>query len=164
MITIELHRKSDHGGSNNDSFYRCHSCSNGDLMKGEYQAMINSVRECLPLVGRQIGRLGGSVIFQCDPIRLEHINGADQLKFLETCLKMSCGDFFQEERFFQMQSEIGTHGLQLDLVPPTFLKQEIVSSTSPPRRFRSVDNVLNGNPPSQWLSRVNMFTFTDMDP
>ena len=62
-------------------------------MKCEYQMIVDSVRECLPLTNR----LGGSIIFQPDTIRHEHINGAAQLTFLETSLKINGGDFFHEE-------------------------------------------------------------------
>ena len=56
MITIELHRKvSGANYMNSDFFDQCPSCLNGSLMKGEYQAMVDSIRECLPLQNRVNG-------------------------------------------------------------------------------------------------------------
>ena len=47
VITIELHRKVSANYTNSDFFNRCPSCLSGSLMS-EYQAMVDSIRECLP--------------------------------------------------------------------------------------------------------------------
>ena len=64
---MELHRQSDHLGTNDDFYDRCVTCTNGALMKGEYQAKIDSIRECLPL------KRGRGVCIRKDPMRQEQI-------------------------------------------------------------------------------------------
>ena len=56
VISIELHRCIDYKSKyefhdrGTDFFKRCPSCVNGYLMRNEYQTMINSIRESLPLM------------------------------------------------------------------------------------------------------------------
>ena len=135
VVSIELHRKVNHTEVHStDFFYRCPSCVNGFLMTGEYQTMVDSVRECLPL----IGRFNGNVNFRCDPLRYEMINDSSQMKFIEgQHLKRG------EERF-QKLSELGRYGLRLDLVPNSIRKYSGVSSSSIiTSKCRSVNNVFN---------------------
>ena len=140
VITIELHWKSDVDGSNNDFFDCCPSCDNEALMKSEYQAMTDSIRECLPLMNR----LNGSVIFHRDPIRHEHINSAHKLVFLEKCLKIESVDFHKEEKFFILKVKL------VDLVPEPYFKYNNDDS-DPTHKTRSFYGVLNGNPSTnQW--------------
>ena len=108
VFSIELHRKVNRTEVHSTDFFdRCPSCVNGFLMKGEYETMVNSVRECLPL----IGRFNGNVKFRRDPLRYEMINDSSQMKFIKgQHLKRG------EERF-QKLSELGSYGLRLDLVP-----------------------------------------------
>ena len=52
VVSIELHRKVNRTEVHSTDFFDCcPSCVNGFLMKGEYQTMVDSVRECLPLIG-----------------------------------------------------------------------------------------------------------------
>ena len=65
VVSTELHRKVNRTEVHCTNFFdHCPSCVNGFLMKGEYQTMLDSVRECLPL----IGRFDGNVKFRCDPV------------------------------------------------------------------------------------------------
>ena len=134
-LNIELHRKVNRTEVHSTNFFdRCPSCVNGFLMKGEYQTMVDSVRECLPL----IGRFNGNVKFQRDPLQYEMINDSGQMKFIEgQHLKRG------EERF-QKLSELGRYGLRLDLVTNSIRKYSGVSSSSIiTSKFRSVNKVFN---------------------
>ena len=65
VVSIELHRKVNRTDVHSTKFFDCFpSCVNGFLMKGEYQTMVDSVRECLPLTGR----FNGSGKFRRDPL------------------------------------------------------------------------------------------------
>ena len=68
VTTMEMHRRADHAGVSDDVFDRCVTCTNAALMKGEYQAMVDSVRESLPL-----NRGTGHVTFHEDHARHELI-------------------------------------------------------------------------------------------
>ena len=60
VIRIELHRRVDYENRSNksaDFFERCPSCTDGYLMKIEYQTMINSIRESLPLMNARRAEL-----------------------------------------------------------------------------------------------------------
>ena len=49
IISMELHRKSEKFTLSIAKFFnRCPSCTNGYLVKGEYQTMVDSIRESLP--------------------------------------------------------------------------------------------------------------------
>ena len=67
-VSMKLHKKTEvFTLSSVEFFSRCPSCTNGRLVKGEYQTMIDSIRESLPLKG---------VMFECDPIRHEALKRA----------------------------------------------------------------------------------------
>ena len=83
VITIKLHRKVSVNYMNSGFFDWYPSCLNGSLMRGEYQAMVDNIRECLPLQDRMNG---GYVTLERDLLHHEHING-NQLKFIDACSK-----------------------------------------------------------------------------
>ena len=56
---------------------------NNSLMRGEYQAMVDSIRGCLPLQNRMNG---GYVTLEHNLLHHEHING-NRLKFIDACSK-----------------------------------------------------------------------------
>ena len=62
VISIELHRRVDYKSKykfhdrSTDFFERCPSCVNGYLMRNEYQTMIDSIRESLPLMNSTNGK------------------------------------------------------------------------------------------------------------
>ena len=70
VVSVELHRRSS-------AIFMdcCPTCTNGYLMKEEYQSMIDSIRECVPLNG---------VHFQDDVLRYEKIPSCEKIKFIET--------------------------------------------------------------------------------
>ena len=72
VFTIELHRKVIANYTNSDFFDQFPSSLNGSLMRGEYQAMVDSIRECLPLQNRMNGDY---VMLERHPLRHEHVNG-----------------------------------------------------------------------------------------
>ena len=135
VVSIKLHRKVNRTEVHSTDFFDCcPSCVNGFLMKGEYQTMVDSVRECLSL----IGRFNGNVKFRRDPLRHEMINDSGQMKFIEG-QRLKRG----EERF-QKLCELGRYGLHLDLVPNSIRKYSGVSSSSIiTNKFRSVNNLFN---------------------
>ena len=102
---------------------------NGFLMRGEYQTMVDSVRESLPLNSRDVK-------FQYDPFRQETIHEYKQIKFIETSREEKA------EEKFQKQSESGRYALQLDLVPKPIGEHGSLS-TNFRVKCRSVDNVVN---------------------
>ena len=112
-----------------DFFDTCPTCTNGFLMKGEYQIMVDSVRENLPLNGRDVK-------FQYDPLRQEAIYKGKQIKFIETSREEKA------EEKFQKQSELGRYALQLDLVPKP-IREYGGLSTNFHVKCRSVNNVIN---------------------
>ena len=60
LISIELHR-----GNEVNFFSCCPTCTNGHLMKEEYQTLIDSVRESVPMK---------NVMCSKDPLRHEHMS------------------------------------------------------------------------------------------
>ena len=63
IVSIELHTKTElFTLSSAEFFNRYPSCTNGHLVKGEYQTVVDSIRESLPLKG---------VVFERDPTRYE---------------------------------------------------------------------------------------------
>ena len=90
----------------------CSIGTNGILMKGEHQAIIHSVQECLPL-----NRKMGHVVFHKDPARHESITCSNQLMFVEIQSQVLGGDLINEESMFQRHGEIGKQGLNLDHHP-----------------------------------------------
>ena len=71
VLSIELHRR------NQTSFMAgCPICTDGYLMKEEYQALIDSIRECLPLRDTLIDE-------EEDPLRMEKMSPSS-IMFLET--------------------------------------------------------------------------------
>ena len=104
MITMELYRQSDHFGTSDDFYDRCVTCTNFALMKGEYQAKIDSIRECLP------SKRGRGVCIRKDPMRQEQIGNTHQIKFIETCIGVNDMNR-NDESVFQQHDEIGRYGL-----------------------------------------------------
>ena len=49
VIIMELHKQSGYRGPTSDFYERCVICTNGALMKDEHQAIVESIRESLPL-------------------------------------------------------------------------------------------------------------------
>ena len=157
VITIELHRKVSANYTNSDFFDRCPSCLNGSLMRGEYQAMVDSIRECLPLQNRMNGDY---VTLECAPLRHEHVNG-NQLNFIDVCSSKGCGE--HEQRKFHSVDDLGRYGLRLDLVPTPFLKYEASNkSINQQLKCRSVNNMLNCRPRSS--STIAFSLLSDIDP
>ena len=124
VITIELRRKVSANYTNSEFINRCPSCLNGSLMRGEYQAMVDSIRECLPLQNRMNEDY---VMLERDPLRHEHVNG-NQLKFIDAC--SSKGGSEHEQSKLYSVDELGRYGLRLDLVPTPFLKYEASNISS----------------------------------
>ena len=91
--------------------------------------MVDSVRESLPLNGRDVK-------FQYDPLRQETIYECKQIKFIETSREEKA------EEKFQKQSELGRYALQLDLVPKS-IREYGGLSTNFRVKCRSVNNVVN---------------------
>ena len=105
IVSVELHRRTNCSDVHNfDFFDGCPTCTNDFLMRGEYQTMVDSVRESLPLNGR-------IVKFQYDPFQQETIYECKQIKFIETSREEKA------EEKFQKQCELGRYALQLDLEP-----------------------------------------------
>ena len=143
VITIELHRKVSANYTNSDFSDQCPSCLNGSLMRGEYQAMVDNIRECLPLQNRMNRDY---VMLERDPLHHEHING-NQLKFIDVCSSKGCSE--HEQRKFHSVNDLGRYGLRLDLVPTPFLKYEAYNkSINQQFKCKSVSNVLNCRPRS----------------
>ena len=127
IISMELPRKSGKFIlSSAEIFNRCPSCTNGHLVKGEYQTMVDIVRESLPLKG---------VTFEHDPIRHEAVKQAGQIKSIETV------QLHQEEVKFSKQSKLNRYGMSLDLVPKGTRKYQV--SWNDTTRQRTVNNMFN---------------------
>ena len=112
VATMEMHRRADHADVSDDVFDRCVTCTNAALMKGEYQAMVDSVRESLPL---NMGT--GCVTFHEDHAKHELIKYSNQLMFVELPSKVFADDFSDDEFMFQRHGEVGRQGLGLDHHP-----------------------------------------------
>ena len=81
VISIELQGRVDYENRLNESadfFEQYPSCVNGYLMKNEYQTMIDSIRESLPLMN---GMNGHFVKFCRDPLQHEAISDTCNLSF-----------------------------------------------------------------------------------
>ena len=129
IISMELLRKSEKSTLSSDEFFnRCPSCTKGYLVKSEYQTMIDSIRESLPLKG---------VTFEHDPIRHEALKQAGQIKFIETV------QLHQEEVKFSKQRELNRYGMLLDLVPKGTGNYQGQASWNDTTRQWTVNNVLN---------------------
>ena len=59
--------------SSAEFFNRFPSCTNGHLVKGEYQTVVDNIRESLHLKG---------VVFEGDPTRYETLTRSSQIKFI----------------------------------------------------------------------------------
>ena len=71
VLSIELHR-----GDRTSFITCCPMCTNGYLMKEEYQAFVDSIRECLPARNALIDN-------ENDPLRLERMSPGS-MTFMET--------------------------------------------------------------------------------
>ena len=157
VITIELHRKVSANYTKSDFFNRCPCCLNGSLMRSEYWAMVDSIRECLPLQNRMNGDY---VTLEHDPLRHKHING-NQLKFIDVCSSKGCSKY--EQRKFHSADDLGRYGLRLDLERTPFLKYDTSNkSINQQLKCRSVSNVLNCRPRSS--STIAFSLLSDIDP
>ena len=88
------------------------TCTNAALMKGEYQAMVDSFRESL-----RLNRGTGRVMFHEDHARHELIKYSNQLMFVELPSKVFADDFCDDEFMFQRHGEVSRQGLILDHHP-----------------------------------------------
>ena len=113
VISIELHSEEnrDYVSTTDDVFNRCVTCTNGALMKGDYQALVDSIRECLPLSRK--------VTFHKDSVKHESISRSDQLTFVELPLSViwdaDNDGPLDDECMFQQHGEIGKQGLGMDV-------------------------------------------------
>ena len=101
ILSIELHR------DDKTSFIACcPMCTDGYLMKEEYQAFVDSIRECLPMRNTLIDN-------EEDPIQMERM-----FPGLMTFMESQCGDrnFIQS---FVTQADISRQSSDCDLVPPS---------------------------------------------
>ena len=114
-----------------DFFEQCPSCVNGYLLKNEYQTMIDSIRESLPLMN---GMNGHFVKLCRDPLQHQATSDTCNLSFLENCA-------VNEEMTFQRTSELARYRLNLDVVHNQFRKYNDGDDNR--IRCRSVNNVLN---------------------
>ena len=99
ILSIELHRK-----KGNDFYSTCPKCTEGWLMKMEYQSVIESIREYMPLNDCLID-------FDEDPLRFEHMFPGS-ITFVDT----QCGDRNFVHGYI-MQVDISRMGSNCDLVP-----------------------------------------------
>ena len=129
IVSIELHRKTKSFTLSSAEFFnRCPSCTNRHLVKGEYQAIVNSIRERLPLKG---------VVFEHDSTQYETLTRSSQIKFIEEL------HLQQEEEKLSKQSELNRYGMSLDLMPKSIRKYQGQISWADKERQRSANNVLN---------------------
>ena len=119
-------------------------------MRNEYQTMIDSIRESLPLMNRTNGKF---VKLHRDPLRHETISDTKNLSFIEDCS-------INEEMAFQKTSELARYGLNLDVLPSQFLEYDDFDDRR--IRCRSVINVLNRR--SHCASLNFPFSLSDIDP
>ena len=99
ILSIELHR-----GDKTSFMACCLMCTDGYLMKEEYQAFLDSIQECLPTRNTLIDN-------EEDPIRMERMFPGSM-----TFMKSQCGDrnFSQS---FVTQADINRQSSDCDLVP-----------------------------------------------
>ena len=98
LISIELHR-----GNEVNFFSCCPTCTNGHLMKEEYQTLIDSVRESVPMK---------NVMCSKDPLRHENMSMGDVV-FMENQTGIG-RDFIS---LFVMQSNLYRLSSDCNLVP-----------------------------------------------
>ena len=155
VISIELHRhvnyksKYEFHDRGTDFFERCPPCVNGYFMRNEYQTMIDSIRESLPLMNSMNGNF---VKLHRDPLRHETISDTKNFSFIEDCS-------INEEMAFQKTSELARYGLNLDVMLSQFL--EYGDFDDHHIKCRSVNNVLNYY---QRASVNSPFSLRDIDP
>ena len=117
ILSIELHR-----GDKMSFMACCPTCTNGYLMKEEYQAFVDSIRECLPMRNTLIDN-------EEDPIQMKRM-----LLGSMTFMESQCGDrnFIQS---FVTQADISRQSSHCDLVPPSLRSANFHSRKNVSRRF-----------------------------
>ena len=127
LVSIELHRQ-----DKTNFFAGCPMCMNGHLMKEEYQAMIDSIRERVPLK---------NVLFHSDPLRIENMTDSKKILFVES----QSGGNRNFIDTFRSQADISRLSSDSDLVPPNLRRGEGSSTVVGHQDYtsRSANNALN---------------------
>ena len=117
ILSIELHR-----GDKTSFMACCPMCTDGYLMKEEYQAFVDSIRECLPMRNVLIDN-------EEDPIQMERM-----LPGSMTFMESQCGDrnFIQS---FVTQADISGQSSDCDLLPPSLRSVNFCSRKKVSRRL-----------------------------
>ena len=106
ILSIEIHR------GESPTFMNCSpTCTDGYLMKEEYQTFVDSIRECLPIKNV-------SVDDEEDPLRFEKISSGS-LTFLEN--QSRDRNFVQS---FITQADISRQSSNCDIAPPTLRNKD----------------------------------------
>ena len=106
LVSRELHRQ-----DKTNFFSGCPTCTNGHLMKEEYQAMIDSIRERVPLK---------NVLFHSDPLCIENMTDSKKILFVES----QSGGNRNFVDTFRSQADISRLSSDSDLVPPNLRRGE----------------------------------------